>query len=130
MSRKDASTGLASAPIILYGADYRQLLANAFCYVHATEVGGTHPALIEAMGQGNIVVANNTPENREVVADAGVLYPKNDMEALRACLQDIADRPGKYATLKTAAVQRIRAEYSWDKVVDQYEQLFQKMVRE
>jgi len=32
--------------------------------VHATEVGGTHPALLEAMGYGNCVLTLATPENR------------------------------------------------------------------
>jgi glycosyltransferase involved in cell wall biosynthesis len=116
-------------PGAIYGEGYRQLLAHAFCYVHATEVGGTHPALIEAMGQGNIVVANGTPENIEVVGDAGVLYPRNDADALRNCLQDIYDHSDKYGKFKSAAVRRVREHYSWDTVVDQYEQLFRKLVR-
>ena len=33
----------------VFGRDYRTLQQNAYCYVHATEVGGTHPALLEAM---------------------------------------------------------------------------------
>ncbi|MEJ2247470.1 MAG: DUF1972 domain-containing protein [Acidobacteriota bacterium] len=117
-------------PGAIYGEGYRQLQANAFCYIHATEVGGTHPALIEAMGQGNIVVANGTPENSEVVAGTGVLYPKNNVEALRECLQGIADHPGRYEAFKTAASERVRTEYSWDSVIDQYEQLFLKMAQD
>ncbi len=116
-------------PGAIYGPGYLQLQANAFCYIHATDVGGTHPALIEAMGQGNIVVANRTPENREVVGNAGVLYSKNDVESLRECLQDIADHPHKYEPLKTAASDRIRTDYSWNSVIEQYEKLFQKMVQ-
>ena len=117
-------------PGAIYGSGYRQLQANAFCYIHATDVGGTHPALIEAMGQGNLVVANGTPENREVVGDAGILYAKNDAAALQACLQDIADHPEKYEDLKSAASNRIRTDYSWESVIEQYERLFLQMVRD
>src|SRR5206468_1054414 len=53
-------------PGALYGADYRTLQRNALLYIQATEVGGTHPALIEAMGSGGAVLALDTPENREV----------------------------------------------------------------
>lgn len=116
-------------PGAVYGSGYRQLLANAFCYIHATEVGGTHPALIEAMGQGNIVIANGTPENREVVNDAGILYPENDVSALRKYMQDIADHPEKYAAFKTAAAERIKTHYSWDSVIEQYERLFFQLTR-
>ena len=42
-------------PGAIYGEGYRELLSHALAYVHATEVGGTHPALVEAMGYGNCV---------------------------------------------------------------------------
>ena len=51
----------------VFGAGYQEFQSHAYCYIHATSVGGTHPALIEAMGFGNCVIANGTPENREVV---------------------------------------------------------------
>ncbi len=112
----------------VYGQGYRQLQAHAFCYIHATEVGGTHPALIEAMGQGNIIVANGTPENSEVLGSAGILYAKNEVRDLARCLQDVEDHPGKYALLKAAAAERARSAYSWDMVIDRYEALFRQLV--
>ena len=57
-------------PGALYGADYRTLQRNALIYIQATEVGGTHPAMIEAMASGGCVLAHDTPENREVGGDA------------------------------------------------------------
>ena len=115
-------------PGAIYGGGYRELLAHAYCYIHATEVGGTHPALIEAMGLGNIVVANGTPENEEVLGEAGVLYVKNNPDDLVRLLQDVADFPEKYAGLKQSAVTRARKYYSWDDVVSRYEKLFETLV--
>ena len=60
----------------IYGDGYRELLSHALAYVHATEVGGTHPALVEAMGYGNCVVVHDTPENREVGGRGGALVPR------------------------------------------------------
>ncbi len=114
-------------PGAIYGPGYRQLQARAFCYVHATEVGGTHPALLDAMGQGNIIIANGTPENAEVVGDAGILYHKNDVEDLARNIQAVSDFPEKYEGLKRAALERARNLYSWDRVVEQYEDLFRRM---
>lgn len=114
-------------PGAIYGKGYWQLQAHAFCYVHATEVGGTHPALIEAMGQGNIVITNETPENVEVLGGAGLTYRKNDADDLARCLQEVADHPEKYAGLKAAALERARAAYSWDSIVSQYELLFARL---
>jgi glycosyltransferase involved in cell wall biosynthesis len=108
----------------VYGKGYWQLQSHAYCYIHATEVGGTHPALIEAMGQGNLIIANGTPENSEVLDSAGIIYKKNDLEDLHRWMQDVADFPDKYSKLKAAATERAHIEYSWDSVIDRYEHLF------
>jgi glycosyltransferase involved in cell wall biosynthesis len=115
-------------PGAVYGKGYRQLQANAFCYIHATEVGGTHPALIEAMGQGNLVIANGTDENIEVLDGAGLIYRKNDIDELAKCLQGVADNPQEYVHLASAALERARSHYSWDSVIQQYEKLFAQIV--
>jgi glycosyltransferase involved in cell wall biosynthesis len=123
---KDARIIFAGA---IYGLGYRQLLANAFCYIHATEVGGTHPALIEAMGQGNIVIANGTDENIEVLDNAGIVYRKNDTQDLARCMQAVADRPEYFAEMALTARQRAQAYYSWDSVILKYEQLFKSLTK-
>ena len=43
-------------PGAIYGDGYHELGSHCFAYIHATEVGGTHPALIEAMGRGALVL--------------------------------------------------------------------------
>jgi glycosyltransferase involved in cell wall biosynthesis len=115
-------------PGAIYGLRYRQLLAHALCYVHATEVGGSHPALIEAMGLGNLIVANHTPENAEVLGGTGMLYNRNDVPDLAARLQRVNDDPGEFAHLRELARQRAACEYSWASVVDRYERLFTRLV--
>ena len=114
-------------PGAIYGTGYRELQANAFCYIHATEVGGTHPALIEAMGQGSLIVANATPENAEVLSNAGILYRMNDADDMARCLQDVEDHAEVYAPLKQAALERARTAYSWEDVVTQYEELLGRL---
>ncbi len=113
----------------IYGEGYRELMANAFCYVHATEVGGTHPALLEAMGQANIIIANGTPENMETLGDGGLVYSKNDVADLARCLQAVADDPEGHAHLKKAALERVTLEYGWENIVSRYERLFERVVR-
>lgn len=112
----------------VYGRGYRELLSNALAYIHATEVGGTHPALVEAMGYGNCVVVNDTPENREVVRDTGQIFDINQQGDLAAnlCLV-IQDSPGK-ATGEQAA-ELARAAYQWDRVVGEYGRVFDRLVR-
>jgi glycosyltransferase involved in cell wall biosynthesis len=62
----------------VYGSGFEELMSNALLYIQATEVGGTHPALLQAMGGGNIIIANDTPEHREVLEEAGLYYERND----------------------------------------------------
>jgi glycosyltransferase involved in cell wall biosynthesis len=111
-------------PGAIYGQGYRELMANTFCYIHATEVGGTHPALLEAMGQGNLIIVNGTPENAEVLGDCGLIYRKNDPSDLARLLRDVVGCPEKFESLRRAALERARTEYSWDSIVTRYEQLF------
>jgi glycosyltransferase involved in cell wall biosynthesis len=109
----------------VFGQDYRALQQNAYCYIHATEVGGTHPALLEAMGYGNCVLTLATPENMEVVGDAGVPYiDEFDLsEKLKRVLRD----GSLVQAYRNRAQQRIQKVYDWESVVDQYEQLFARM---
>jgi len=109
----------------VFGQDYRALQQNAYCYVHATEVGGTHPALLEAMGYGNCVLTLATPENVEVVGDAAVPYA--DEFDLTEKLQRVLRDGSLVHAYRHRAQVRIRSHYDWDRVVDQYEQLFARM---
>jgi glycosyltransferase involved in cell wall biosynthesis len=126
--RSWASKGNVIVPGAIYGEHYRELLSHALCYVQATEVGGTHPALIEAMGSGCIVLGNGTPENREVIGNAGLTYDFNDESDLAVCLSRIAASPGDFEELRTRAQERVRSHYNWDEVVKQYEGLFYEIV--
>jgi len=109
----------------VFGQDYRALQQNAYCYVHATEVGGTHPALLEAMGYGNCVLTLGTPENMEVVGDAGVPYI--DEFDLAEKLQRVLRDGSLVQAYRHRAQLRVRTYYDWENVVDQYERLFARM---
>jgi len=109
----------------VFGRDYRALQQNAYCYIHATEVGGTHPALLEAMGFGNCVLTLAAPENIEAIGDAGIAYTdENDLaEKLQRVLRD----GSLVHSYRNRAQTRVLENYDWDYVVDQYERLFADM---
>lgn len=112
-----------------FGESYHELQSNCLCYVQATEVGGTHPALIESMAYGNCVIANGTPENIEVLGDAGCIYPKNDFTALGSLLRSLVEDPTRRAELSSRAALRAHERYSWEAITTQYEELFQRYRR-
>ena len=70
-------------PGAIYGHGYHELDSHCFAYIHATEVGGTHPALIEAMGRGALVLYRDNAENAEVAGDAGFATPAHFVATFR-----------------------------------------------
>ena len=109
----------AYLPGPVFGSGYRGLQSGAAVYVHATEVGGTHPALIEALGAGNLCLVLDTPENREVVGSAGVLF--SDQESLERALRWAAALdPEERATWQERARRHASVHFSWDAVAAAY----------
>ena len=102
-----------------YGSEYQVLRSHAAAYVQATEVGGTHPALVEAMGFGNAIAANDVPEHREVLGDAGLYY--SGVAGLTSALQRLLDDHELAATMRARATARARELFDWDSIADDYE---------
>jgi glycosyltransferase involved in cell wall biosynthesis len=111
-------------PGALYGRDYRTLQRNALVYIQATEVGGTHPAMIEAMASGGVVLAHDTPENREVGGDAVRYFQLRPVETLSWALRECLAAADQREALRAAARGRARERYRWDRVTEAYERLF------
>ncbi|MBS1789981.1 MAG: glycosyltransferase [Acidobacteria bacterium] len=109
----------------VFGEDYRALQQNAYCYVHATEVGGTHPALIEAMGAGNCALTLNTPENREVINGAGIVY--DSVTDLTAKLQQVIDHPEMIGEYRRRSMDRVLELYDWEQITNQYDVLLSNL---
>jgi glycosyltransferase involved in cell wall biosynthesis len=114
-------------PGAVYGNGYQELQSHSFAYIHATEVGGTHPALIEAMGRGALVLYLNTVENAEVAGGAGIPFEHGNLaEKLREVL---AMTEAERDHWRRRAAQRVAERYSWDAVTDAYEKLFESLAR-
>jgi len=115
----------------LFGEGYRELLSNAYCFVETSEVGGTHPAVLEAMAAETCVVVNDTPENLETIADAGFSY-HGELGAigLRNVLEGLLKDPALVADLARRGLDRVSTHYSWDGVTDAYETLFRELLAE
>jgi glycosyltransferase involved in cell wall biosynthesis len=109
----------------IYGEGYRELLFHAGAYIHATEIGGTHPALVEAMGAGRVVFFLDNLPNREVVGNAGVPFSFTGGRALVQALSAYVAQPGAMAHLGEAARERATTRYRWDDVAAAYERLLE-----
>ncbi len=112
----------------VFGHGYKALQQNACCYIHATEVGGTHPALLEAMGYGNCVLTLAAPENVETVGDAAITFV--DEGDLAEKLQRVLHDPALVCDYRQRGQRRIKENYTWEHVVDKYEELFARMAEQ
>jgi glycosyltransferase involved in cell wall biosynthesis len=101
----------------------KELHCNAYSYIHGHSLGGTNPALLTALGCGNCILALRTPFNREVLQNYGIFFDPNP-EDLAAKLQHIEDHPEVAAQYRRRAPERIREAYTWERITDQYEELF------
>jgi len=101
----------------------KELHCNAYGYIHGHSLGGTNPALLKALGFGNCVFALNTAFNLEVVQDYGILFERDPADLARK-LQQTEDHPELAAEYRLRAPGRIREAYTWEKITDQYEELF------
>jgi len=108
-------------PGYVFGRGYWELQRHAYVFCAPTEVGGTHPVILEALAAGNCVLVNDHPPNVETVGDAGVPFSgKAGAAGLAEQLGRLLDDPDLVAEYRARARRRARR-YSWDAVTDQYE---------
>lgn len=113
----------------IYGEGYAQLQQNAYLFVLPDAVGGTHPALVEAMGFGNCVLVNDTPSNLEVVGDAGFSYQgSRGPEDLCLKLQILLDDPGLVSRYRGHAQARAEQKYRWSNVVEEHIKMYESVL--
>lgn len=113
----------------IFDKGYNEFQSHAFCYLQATEVGGTHPALVEAMGHGNCIIANDVPEHREVLADTGIYFNAQDINTLVEKINFVLAHPQEVEKYGKKAHERVRKMFTWEKVTSDYERLFRRIIR-
>jgi glycosyltransferase involved in cell wall biosynthesis len=110
-------------PGYLFGPAYWELQRNAYLFCAPTEVGGTHPVILEALAAGNCVLVNDYRPNAETVGDAGVYFSgREGVPDLARQLEWLLDEHTAVEDYRSRALERAKL-YSWDAVASAYEQL-------
>lgn len=116
----------AADEVVFSGAIYDKAVVQALrfharFYVHGHQVGGTNPSLVEALGAGNAVLAHDNPFNRWVAGEGGVYFRDEDgcAQQIEMLLRDGA----QLARLQAASRTRHAVEFTWEKVLGEYERL-------
>ncbi len=104
----------------------KKIRENAYGYFHGHMVGGTNPSLIEALGSTDLNLLVNVGFNREVAEEAALYW--NVKDGNLAELIEKADKMNdeEIASFGRRAKERVKKEYTWEKISDEYERLFLK----
>jgi len=104
----------------------RELRTNCLAYIHGNEVGGTNPALLQAMASGRLVIARDTVFNREVLGEAGLYFSRADQD-LASRMEWIIHHQGELGPYQTKAKEIIAQKYQWEAAARSYERLFRRL---
>ena len=115
-------------PGAIYGDGYWALQKHASVFVFACEIGGVHPALIEAMAAENAVLYLDSPENNHTAGDAAIRFIKS-ADDLAAKLQSLLDDPAVRQQWAQRAGEHARQLFRWNAVAEEYEKLFEEVLR-
>ena len=101
----------------------KKIREYAFAYIHGHEVGGTNPSLLEALASTKLNLLLNVGFNREVAEDEALYWEKSkgDLAQLINSLEWLPKNKIKFSARK-----RVDKNYSWDKICNLYENVFQK----
>jgi glycosyltransferase involved in cell wall biosynthesis len=108
-------------PGYVFGDGYAELVNNCGVMCAPTEVGGTHPVIIEAMAAGAPLVVSDHAPNLEVVGDTAATF---SLAAAPASLVGVMSRllsdPERRSQLGTAAAARATERFGWSRCADRY----------
>lgn len=97
------------------GRELWELYYNTRLYILPSDVEGMPLTLLEAMSCGAECLVSDIPETKTVVGDYGVTFKKGDVNDLRQNITAILAAPERD---KTAQIQHIKENYSWDSVTE------------
>lgn len=97
-----------------------QLWAHCALYVHGHSVGGTNPALLQALGMGSATIALDTVYNREVLGDDWPTYTPGDPFALARLMEALIKNEDKRRDLVVRGRAIIATRYRWNDVLRDY----------
>src|SRR6478752_205568 len=101
-------------PGYVFGPGDWELQKSSYLLCVPTEVGGTHPILLEGLAAGNCILVNDYRPNAETVGDAGVYFSGTDgVPDLAHQLERLLEEADLVESYRERARERALL-YSWD----------------
>jgi len=102
------------------------LRKNCFAYIHAYEVGGTNPSLLEQMLFKRPILAYDVPFNKEVLEEGGVYF--KDAEDLSNKMEMLERGELDLRLIRKIQIKRVVRQYNWERVAKEYERVFRSLL--
>lgn len=102
----------------------KKIRENAYAYIHGHEVGGTNPSLLEALSSTKINILLDVEFNKEVGLDGAIYFNKDNDNLSKIINKCDKMNKSQIEYLSKKSSERIEKEYTWGKIVDEYETLF------
>ena len=101
--------------------------SNLFLFPSRHE--GMPNAVLEAMASGLPIIASRIAGSEELVlnGETGLLFPSEDVNALRAALIRMLTNPTLRQSMGAASRRRVEAHYSWESAAKQYALLLERI---
>jgi glycosyltransferase involved in cell wall biosynthesis len=78
---------------------------------------------------GAAIITSSGTGCAEVVADAGLLVPVRDSQAIKRALMQLEGNPRQARELGVVARERVITRFSWDGVIDQHLEVYGRFER-
>jgi glycosyltransferase involved in cell wall biosynthesis len=104
----------------------RALWVHCGAYWHGHSVGGTNPALLQAMSSGAPTLALDTPFNAEVLRNPRQLVAR-DPELLAGRIRALLLSPETQQSWRASQQATIKEFYQWDSVCRRYDEVLQRI---
>jgi glycosyltransferase involved in cell wall biosynthesis len=116
----------ANEEVLFLGAVYEKDVLDSLrrwarLYLHGHSVGGTNPALVEALAAPTPVLAHDNRFNRWVAGGAARYF--SDTASCERAIQTLLSNSDELDQMRVASRARFREAFEWDSILSQYEEL-------
>jgi glycosyltransferase involved in cell wall biosynthesis len=107
------------------GSDLNALYEHAAVFIAPSYHEGQPLTVLEAMSHGRCVVASDINAHKELIGDAGILFPSGDAGALAGALRRVMADPDLARKLGDAGRRHVldSDEFQWSHTADETERI-------
>lgn len=108
----------------IYGTHVENLFKNTLLYVSPSYLEGTSPAILQAMGYENCVIAANISMNKYAFGNSISYFDVGNSLSLSKIMLELIQNPDKRDRMGRLAKAKVKSDFSWDSIAEKYEKCY------